>query len=322
MRQRATVRVSASSANLGPAFDCAGLAYDLRDELSVEVVDGPPGIEVTAIGEGQGRVPRDGRHLVARALRLGLEVWAPQHSEVNTWALRLHCHGRIPHGRGLGSSAAAIIGGLALARALVAADSNGAASDDAYVRDAYPDDAEVLQLALQLESHPDNLAAALYGGFTLSWIDAQGRAQARSMAVHEQISAVVAVPTHRTPTGQARQALPSEVPFVDAAFNAGRSALLGVALTTDPALLFPATEDHLHQPPRESLYPESFALVTRLRADGWPAVISGAGPTVLVLNDRSVHADDAVELAIRQACGDSSWQVSSPGIAGDGVLAS
>ena len=301
MRERAQISVPASSANLGPAFDCAGLAYDLRDELSVDVVDGPAGVVVSAAGEGEGRVPLDERHLVARALNLGLQAMSDD--AAMQVGLRLHCVGRIPHGRGLGSSAAAIIGGLALARALLDSDL---------------DDAGLLQLALQLESHPDNLSAALFGGFTLSWLDASGVAQASRVDVHEQVRAIVAIPDHRTPTGQARAALPDAVAFGDAAFNAGRSALLGVALTADPGLLFAATEDRLHQCARRDLYPQSLAVVEHLRAAGWAAVISGAGPTVLVLTDADRQA--AGVDAVAQAC--AGWQVQTPRIAGDGVLAS
>lgn len=301
MRQRAQVSVPASSANLGPAFDCAGLAYELRDELSVDVVDGPAGVVVSAEGEGAGRVPLDERHLVARALHLGLQAMSDDADA--QLSLRLHCMGQIPHGRGLGSSAAAIIGGLALARAL---------------SDSDLDDAGLLQLALQLESHPDNLSAALFGGFTLSWLDAAGVAQASRVDVHEQVRAIVAIPEHRTPTGKARAALPETVAFGDAAFNAGRAALLGAALTTDPGLLFAATEDRLHQNSRRDLYPQSLAAVEDLRAAGWAAVISGAGPTVLVLTDAERQA--AGVDAVARAC--TGWQVQTPRIAGDGVLAS
>ena len=299
-RKRAQVTVPASSANLGPAFDCAGLAYDLRDEFSVEVVDGPPGIQVTATGEGAGQVPLDERHLVARALLLGLQAIAG--STGAQLGLQLHCHGRIPHGRGLGSSAAAIVGGLALARTLLESDL---------------DDAGLLQLALQMESHPDNLSAALFGGFTLSWLDVNGVAQSCRLAVNDQVRAIVAIPEHRTPTGQARAALPPTVAFGDAAFNAGRAALLGVALTGEPALLFAATEDRLHQDARKLLYPHSLAAVHQLRSAGFAAVISGAGPTVLLLTS----ADRQSEAVAAVTSGCPGWQVLTPRIAGDGVLA-
>jgi len=299
MRERAQVSVPASSANLGPAFDCAGLAYDLRDEFTVEVVDGPAGVVVAAVGEGEGQVPLDERHLVAQSLVLGLRAMAGVAGQMS---LRLDCVGRIPHGRGLGSSAAAIIGGLALARAVLDSDL---------------DDAGLLQVALQMESHPDNLSAALFGGFTLSWLDGDGSAQARRIAVHQQVRAIVAIPEHRTPTGKARQTLPDAVAFGDAAFNAGRAALLGVALTVEPELLFAATQDRLHQQARRDLYPQSLAAVQQLRGDGWAAVISGAGPTVLVLTQADQQA--AGVAAVTSAC--PGWQVLTPNIAGDGVLA-
>jgi homoserine kinase len=181
----------------------------------------------------------------------------------------LRCTNSIPHGRGLGSSAAAIVGGIVLARAMVA---DG--------RDRLTD-SDVLQLALEQESHPDNLAAALYGGFTIAWLESDGFADAVRTDPHPDVRPVALVPATELATARARALLPESVPFGDAARNVSRAALLVHAITVDPRRLMTATEDRLHQQSRAAAYPESVALVEQLRALGVPAVISGAGPTVL-----------------------------------------
>lgn len=266
------VSVPATSANLGPAFDCAGLALGLRDDIEVEVIDiaSEPAAQVHVSGEGAGRVPMGERHLVVRAVRRALAALDATPGQAAT--LRLDCRNAIPQGRGLGSSAAAIIGGLVLGRALVA----GGASRLS--------DEQILRLALEFEPHPDNVAAALLGGCTLSWFDDpqdHDTVHATRLLPDPRIRMAVAIPPTSLSTSSARRHLPTHVPLVDAAFNAGRSALLVAALTTAPDLLIAATEDRLHQEARRDLYPESMALVDRLRVQGIAAVISGAGPTVL-----------------------------------------
>ena len=257
---RALVRAPATSANLGPGFDVAGLALDLLDEVAVEVTAG--GVEVEVIGEGANAVPLDERHLVVATL-LGtladLGFSAP--------GLRLRATNRIPHGRGLGSSAAAISCGVLLARQLAGADTD-------------PDSA--LPLAAELEGHPDNVAACLLGGFTLAWSE-DGASKAISLPVHEQIRALALIPPVEVSTEAARSLLPATVPFETATANGARAALLPVAVTAKPGLLFAATADLLHQDARADAYPESMALVRQLRSAGHAAFISGAGPTVLVL---------------------------------------
>ena len=255
--------VPATSANLGPGFDSLGLALDLRDDLVAMVTD-DPGVLVEVTGEGCDDVPLDDSHLVVQAMAAGFE-WLG----VRPTGFILRCTNVIPHGRGLGSSAAAIVGGIVLARAMVD-DGTERMSDD-----------DVLQLALTFESHPDNLAAAIYGGFTIAWLDDDASAAAVRLDTHPDIRPRVLVPSSSVLTTAARAALPATVPFADASFNVARSALLVHALTTEPDLLFAATADRLHQQARSSVYPASVDLIDRLRAAGVAAVVSGAGPSVL-----------------------------------------
>jgi homoserine kinase len=270
------VRVPATAANLGPAFDAAGLALTLYDDIVVQVTES--GLDVQVAGEGADTVPSGERHLVVKAMRAAFKVLGGQPR-----GLALRCANRIPHGRGLGSSAAAIVSGVVAARALVVGGSDRM------------DDLALLRLACQLEGHPDNVAACLLGGFTLAWSEPDG-VRAVSSAVARGVVPVALVPTTSVSTAKARRMLPEQVPFADAALGAGRSALLSVALTSRPDLLLPATQDRLHQPYRASAMPRSAALVQRLRDQGIPAVVSGAGPTVLALADPAT-ADRAVAAA-------------------------
>ena len=253
--------VPATSANLGPGFDSLGLALDLRDRLEAEVL--PAGLVVEVQGAGAGAVPLDESHLVVRAMRAGFEALGGQPS-----GLRLSCTNVIPHARGLGSSSAAIVGGLVLARGLVA-DGDSLLGDDA-----------LFDLAARLEGHPDNVAPALYGGFVVSGHEG-GDFYAVGSPVDPQVGAVVFVPPTGVSTEVARGLLPDTVPHADAAADAGRTALLVAALAGRPEQLWRATRDYLHQDYRRPAMPESLALVDRLRADGVAAVVSGAGPTVL-----------------------------------------
>ncbi|HEV7823684.1 MAG TPA: homoserine kinase [Mycobacteriales bacterium] len=253
------VRVPATSANLGPGFDALGLALSLHDEIVVRVTGGGLAIKVT--GEGEGEVPLTEEHLLVRAMRVVFDALGEQPP-----GLRIGCLNRIPHARGLGSSAATIVAGMVAARALV-------------VRSGLTD-ADLLVLATTMEGHPDNVAACLYGGLTIAWTDA-GTGRAVRITPHDGVRPVAFVPPTRSSTAEARALMPTVVPLGDAADNAGRSALLVHALSSDPSVLFPATVDHLHQPYRAPAMPESAALVAALREAGIPAVISGAGGTVL-----------------------------------------
>jgi len=256
------VRVPATSANLGPGFDCAGLALSCWDDLDVRVTDG--GLTVEIEGAGAGELPTDETHLVVQAFRAACAEldWTPP-------GLHLSARNGIPQGRGLGSSAAAVTAGVLAAWALC--------PDVPAV-----DDAAVLRLCSALEGHPDNVAACLLGGATLSWTTSTG-ARAARLSVDPRIAPVLFVPDTTLSTHVARGLLPEVVPHADAAHAAGRAALLVHALTRDPALLFEGTEDRLHQAQRAAAMPESAALLGELRADGHAAVVSGAGPTVLVL---------------------------------------
>lgn len=259
------VRVPATSANLGPGFDALGLALGLHDDVAAEVTTG--GVRVTVTGEGAGDLPADDRHLVVTAMRAAFDVLGGQPP-----GLALECVNRIPQARGLGSSSAAIVAGVLLARALV---------PDGVDR---LDDAAALRLAAEIEGHPDNVAPCLLGGFTIAWTEPSG-ARAVSLPVAEQVRPTVFVPDERGLTAAARAALPATVPHPDAALTAGRAALLVHALTTEPALLLPATVDRLHQDYRATGMPATAALVGALRAAGVAAVVSGAGPTVLAFSE-------------------------------------
>ena len=252
-----TVVVPATSANLGPGFDAFGLALTLRDELIATEI--PSGLEVEVIGEGADSVPRGPEHLVVQAMEAAFA-----HLRARPTGIRLTCTNAIPHARGLGSSAAAIVGGLALGGQLV-----GQQLD---MRD-------LLVLASRLEGHPDNVAAAIHGGFTIAWTEPTGP-QVLRLDVHD-VPATVLVPPSPVSTEMARRLLPARVPLADAASNAARAALMVAALQGRPELLMAATEDALHQPYRAEAMPQSYELVQELRSVDIPAVISGAGPTVL-----------------------------------------
>ncbi|HEX5331620.1 MAG TPA: homoserine kinase [Cellulomonas sp.] len=306
----ARVRVPATSANLGPGFDALGLALALHDDLDVRAL-GSPDVVVEVTGEGAGEVPLGEDHLVVRALRLALDhVGAPQ------TGLHLTCVNRIPHGRGLGSSAAAAVGGVLLARALLAEP------------EALDDDT-ALAIACALEGHPDNAAPAILGGATIAWLEPDGaapgtvRPHAVRLEVHADIEPIVLVPAFRLATKTARGVLPATVPHADAAAQAGRAALLVEALGRRPDLLLPATVDRLHQGYRRAVMPDSLALVDALRARGVAAVVSGAGPTVLALarrtDDGRTDADEAIAAAFGGQMG--GWQVLRPGIDQDGARA-
>lgn len=292
-RDAVRVLVPASSANLGPGFDCAGLALAVYDEY-IAMASDDEGFLVEVVGEGEGVVPLDDTHLVVRSMLAGF-AWLG----VEQPGFVLRCANAIPHGRGLGSSAAAIIGGIVLARAMV---------DDGPERMT---DSDVLQLALVEEAHPDNLSAALFGGFTVAWLEGDGFADCVRMDVHPAIRPVVLVPSHEVPTKAARAVLPPTVPFADAAANVSRAALLVHALTADPGRLMAATEDRLHQDARAGVYPESIALVRALRAAGVPAVVSGAGPSVLAFTDD--QRDAVIRAAAGGACRVSAVEVSAAG---------
>jgi homoserine kinase len=255
------VRVPATSANLGPGFDAMGLALGLHDDVVVQVTDS--GLSLDVAGEGADEVAgRRERHLVVRAIRATFDALGGQPR-----GLQVVCANRIPHGRGLGSSAAAIVAGVVAARELVLGDLG---------------DEQALAIATELEGHPDNVAACLLGGLTVAWREGATVTAAR-LEAHDSLRPVVLVPASRSSTPKARKLLPETVPHADAAWNAGRAALLVEALTRRPELLLAATDDRIHQPYRAEAMPRTAALVATLRERGVAAVVSGAGPTVLAL---------------------------------------
>ena len=267
------VRVTATSANLGPGFDAFGLALTLYDDLIV--TPGGSGVTVVVSGSGEGEVPLDESHLVVRSIRRGLEALG---TSVPGFTLR--CENRIPHGRGLGSSSAAIVGGLAAAYGLA----------------GEPLDRErIVVLANEIEGHPDNVAPCLAGGLTIAWTS-EDRPRLVRLDLDREV--VAFVPDQRLATEQARGLLPSTVSHKDAAANSGRAALLIAALTQKLGndVLLAATEDRLHQRYRAPAMPESAELVRSLRENGVPAVISGAGPTVLAFTTASQADSTGLEV--------------------------
>jgi homoserine kinase len=293
------VRVPATSANLGPGFDALGLALSLYDEVDAWVCASGLSIEVS--GEGADLAGADEAHLVVQAMRATFAATGGQPP-----GLGLRCVNRIPHGRGLGSSAAAIVAGILAARAL--AESGPA---------KLPDDA-LLGLATELEGHPDNVAACLAGGLTIAWT-ADGQPRMVRLEPLASVRPVICVAPAPVRTEVARRLLPALVPHRDAAASAGRSALLVAALTRPSAGEFPGallagTRDWLHQDYRAEAMPETATLVRRLRAAGIPAVVSGAGPSVLALLTGPDRPDyryhlDSLDSIVRET--GIAWHVSS-----------
>ncbi|MGQ0840475.1 homoserine kinase [Actinokineospora sp.] len=269
--RRVRVRVPASSANLGSGFDALGLALCLYDVVDVAVVE--RGLDIQVVGEGAGEVPLDETHLVVRALRAAVDLLgaAPP-------GLVLCCANAIPHARGLGSSAAAIVAGIAAGYGLA----------------GRPLDDDALHLAAEFEGHADNVAASLLGGLAVAWAE-DGRFRAVRVEPHADLRPVLIVPAEHSATHVTRGLLPDRVPHADAAFAAGRSALAVHAVTARPDLLLAATADRLHQDYRESAWPATLRVLRDLRGHGVAATVSGAGPTVLALTTDGVLP--AVDLA-------------------------
>ena len=272
-----SVKVPATSANLGPGFDTLGMALSFYDELQVEAVAGNE-ITVEVHGEGAGEVPTDGSNLVAKTIAYVFDRYKQPLP-----GLKLIAHNVIPHGRGMGSSGAAVVSGIMAAKGLlegiVEISSN-----------------ELLDIATELEGHPDNVAPALFGGLTIAWEDESGPHH-KKLFVHRGVSPLELVPAHKMSTALARSLQPDSVPHDDAVFNVSRSALLIAALTQSPELMMAATEDKLHQEYRAEAMPETNALIQLMRSHGHAAVVSGAGPSVLVLASDPAERLEAAKLA-------------------------
>ena len=278
------VKVPASSANLGPGFDSFAIALEKRDRYIAQVLDEKT-LDIDVAGEGADEVSKDEKNLVVKAIHKGWDFLGLAKREYPGLALR--ALNNLPHGRGLGSSASAIVGGLVLSRSLVVGGADRMSDQD------------LLWLATQMEGHPDNVAAALFGGAVLSW-SGDDYADAIKLEVSPRITAVAFIPSNNVPTAKARKMLPESIPHQDAVKNSIHTALLTQALTNRPDLLLLATEDYLHQRYREAAMPKSFALMAKLRAAGVPAFISGAGPSVLALlvdADLNHELDDLVKAA-------------------------
>jgi homoserine kinase len=284
--RRVLVKVPATTANLGPGFDTLGLALSLYDELDVQVRD-EAGVHVDVHGIGAGTVPTDESNLVVTAIAHTFGNYGYTLPGLNVIA-----HNVIPHGRGLGSSGAAIVSGIMAAKGLL----DGLVTIDAR---------ELLALATEMEGHPDNVAPALFGGLTIAWVGENGPEYKKLMA-HRGVSPLVLVPEHIMSTALARSLQPESVPHEDAVFNVSRSALLIAALIQSPELLLAATEDKLHQSYRASAMPETNRLITLLREAGFAAVVSGAGPSILVLCSDPAQRLAAAELVADKAA--TRWQ--------------
>mgnify|MGYP000022190481 CR=1 FL=1 len=294
------VQVPASSANLGPGFDAFGLALGMHDRYVAQVLDDAI-LDIDVTGEGADEVPRNDKNLLVKAMYKGFDFLGGRPKGLAIRALNVN-----PHGRGLGSSASAIIGGLVLARALVL---NG---------EDHMSDIQLLSLATDMEGHPDNVSASLFGGATISWFEVEkhkSSAHCIHLNVDPRIQAIAYIPSKALATSKARKMLPEAIPFADAVRNTTNAALMSHALTTRPDLLFTATEDFLHQSYRAEAMPESYALVQKLRGAGIAAFISGAGPTVLAL-----HTADQRELEELKLAGGKAFEATILEIASRGAV--
>lgn len=317
------LRVPATSANLGPGYDTMGLALSLFDEITVHAAPrraATAQVEITVQGEGSATLPRDASHLVVTLVEKILNAKGFSLPDLEVRAVN-----NIPHSRGLGSSAAAVASAVMTAHALLP---EGLSPD------------EQLQIGSRIEGHPDNYVPALRGGVAISWQETGPAASAAEstngsaqeslagafrtapLIPHPQLRTVVAVPNFEQSTQVARDLLPAQVDHAVAARNSARAALLVHALTSAPELLLEATEDALHQEQRRPAFPGSMALVDGLRAAGFAAVISGAGPSVLVLTDSDAQASAAAQQISALGGPDARGHVFTPAIlpiAGTGV---
>jgi homoserine kinase len=293
------VQVPATSANLGPGFDCLGLALTLHDRYMAQVMD-EPGVDIDVTGEGAESIPTSDKNLVIKAMYKGFDFLGGRPRGIALRQLNV-----IPHGRGLGSSAAAIVGGLALARGLVLGGNERMSNED------------MLNIANEMEGHPDNASAAIFGSANLAWQESQRGhvvAQALNFEVDPRIGALAFVPSTEFSTSKARKMLPESIPHSDAVKNSSNVAVLVQALQSRPDLLLGATEDYLHQSYRKDAMPNSYALMTKLRKAGVAAFISGAGPAVMVLHT----GGDSEAAELERAAGEK-FQMISLGISRTGV---
>lgn len=298
------VAVPATTANLGAGFDALGLALAMANVVDIELLKGRPGwVDLDVEGEGAGRlrVGRGNRFL--SGLRAGLDAAG---SDFKQWSYRVTMRNQIPLSRGLGSSAAATVGGLVAAREL--AGDAGAA--------ALPDE-RILELAAAAEGHPDNAAAAIYGGFVVV-ATRDGAPRAVRFDPPAMLTCALFIPERPLSTAAMRAALPESVPLRDAVHNLGAAALCVAAFATgDLDLLRAATVDRLHEPYRAAaVYPELPLLVAAAREAGaLGACLSGAGSTVIAFADSPERAEAAGRgmAAAAEAAGlDGAWRIARP----------
>ena len=281
----AQVSVPASSANIGPGFDCLGIALDLRDRYAAQVLDEQL-IDVDVTGEGAESFAKEGKpgqkYLIIKAMMRGFEYMGQKPKGIELRQLN-----NIPHSRGLGSSAAAIVGGLALARNLVLSGESLLTNE------------AIIEIGTEMEGHPDNVAAAVLGSATIAWQDSiTQKGRAVSVPVNGAIKCLAFIPENHLSTNKARKLLPETISHLDAVKNSAHTALLTHALEHRPDLLLEATGDFLHQSYRREAMPRSYDLMKKLRGAGVAAMISGAGPSVLVLHSgTSAEHDDIVRTA-------------------------
>jgi homoserine kinase len=276
--RRVHVTVPATSANLGPGFDALGLALGLYNEVEVRFATDTT---VTIDGEGTGRLPTSANNVVVRAMRL---VYEAAGRRPEGWAVR--CVNRIPPARGLGSSAAAWVGGIAAGNALLGAPL---------------DQAAMLRLAARAEGHPDNVAAAIYGGLTVA--SGEGEAVvAVTLPVPPALVWVALIPEVTSSTAEARRVLPAKVPRADAVFNVQRVALLLASFQAGRVdTLGAALDDRLHQPYRRTLFPWMPSVVEAARQAGaLGCVLSGAGPSLLAIAPGAAEGN-AIAVAMEKA---------------------
>ncbi len=285
MRLRA--RVPATVANLGPRFDALALAVDVANEVEIDT-EAPPAVLVE--GEGVGELAEDASNLVFRSM-----AYLAREAGGSLPPFRLRCRNAIPLERGLGSSAAATVAGLMLANEVLGAglDTEG-----------------LLEVAVDIEGHPDNVAACLLGGLVVAYLSTNGW-RAEPLVPDPSLRPVLLVPLEeRVLTGDARRVLPREVPLSDAAHNVGRSALAVLALTARPELLVEALEDRLHQARRLALAPASRALFQDLREAGLAVCLAGSGPSLLAFETDSGRLPEL----------GPGWRILRPGIAEGATL--
>ena len=302
----ASAVVAASSANLGPGFDSLGVALGRYDELTVQTT--AAGVYVEIEGEGAGEITTGADNLVVRALVRALEF-----AGATAPGLTLHCRNAIPHSRGLGSSASAVVIGMAAANGLLAQTDRDPLSNE-----------QLIQLSSEFDGHPDNTSAAVLGGAVVSWTDFDTDPPsyaATRLRLHPEITMFAAIPDVRSSTAETRVLLPDHVAHTDARFNISRAALLVVALTERPELLMAATEDLLHQPQRAAAMPASAQFLGVLRSHGVPAVLSGAGPAVLALTAGAVLPRQALDAASELGFAVEQMAVGEPVRWGSGVAA-